>query len=915
MKHLCNLLIILSFIVTLFNPTIIYAETEIKSISTEVRGGIDKSHKSERYLNARVKFNNMMIDGQLFGSPSIRFKISQIPGRKISYALILSSGNSLLNINKNNNKNGGYGNSGYKYWIRSEQNMTLGSVLNDFSPRQVKALKSMCGFLSNPDNIKKNIINVIETKSRSMDSSVKRLFTARANAEISKILSTCKRVTNRKINGYETISILQTPKICGKKTSGLTLNTKTYKAIQKNLKVLGYYSSDIDGVFGAGSCSAFNNYNSSKNRHALSIFTKFSYDLLQEEADTILLNLEEKKKVSALEAEKKEAAILETSKKEIAKKEAAILEAAKKEEAVILEAAKKEAAEIVEAAKKEIAILDAAEKKAAEIVEAAKKEAAILEAAKKEAAEIVEAAKKEATKLEDTKKEVSEIVETAKEEANATNELSASNILLADNITDEGSKSLNTSNTEEKELKENIFQIEKLSELQEIALKADTFLMEYNKDQAGKLMRYKLRLTVKGSEIDTSLVSKSIFGFENSSSIDISMSIGSSQAALDFIIDEENTKINLHFSDDASVNKDFASNIPELILDASEISGAFLVRIIDDGSNNIQSGDFAQILERLDSKDVALVGAFCSVIQSISVDKNTFIKSVTQNIPDESKDGFSTSPLVSDGVINIINSHATACVGELEKVNNTKASFDIPNLFDFEETGEALLENSTENILEKSRAELKAKEQKNAEGTHLEEEHLAEEKRLAQKIKREKEERLAEEKRLAQKIKREKEDRLAEEKRLKNKFKFGDLSYFIVNGQKQDFMDIIYEDPYDLDGKKFSYTGYISYVSERPRDTVWGYHFDTYVDQGGEYLESINLVQPGETIPLLAVANEFKLNPDQAKKERKSVFKFLKQSEGRKAIVKITGIMKNFSNNGNLYLELDTYKIIEFIKK
>ena len=180
---------------------------------------------------------------------------------------------------------------------------------------------------------------------------------------------------------------------------------------------------------------------------------------------------------------------------------------------------------------------------------------------------------------------------------------------------------------EEKELKENIFQIENLSELQEIALKADTFLMEYNKDQAGKLMRYKLRLTVKGSEIDTSLVSKSIFGFENSSSIDISMSIGSSQAALDFIIDEENTKINLHFSDDASVNKDFASNIPELILDASEISGAFLVRIIDDGSNNIQSGDFAQILERLDPKDVALVGAFCSVVQSISVDKNTFIKS------------------------------------------------------------------------------------------------------------------------------------------------------------------------------------------------------------------------------------------------------------------------------------------------
>ena len=294
-----------------------------------------------------------------------------------------------------------------------------------------------------------------------------------------------------------------------------------------------------------------------------------------------------------------------------------------------------------------------------------------------------------------------------------------------------------------------------------------------------------------------------------------------------------------------------------------------MVRIIDDGSNNIQSGDFAQILERLDPKDVALVGAFCSVVQSISVDKNTFIKSVTQNIPDESKDGFSSSPLVSDGVINIINSHATACVGELEKVNNTKASFDIPNLFDFKETGKNLSEETSENILEKSRAELKIKELKNAEEKRLEDERLAEEKRQAQKIKREKDKRLAEEKRQAQKIKREKDRRLAEEKRLKNKFKFGDKSYFTVSGKKQAFMDIIYEDPYDLVGKKFSYTGYISYVTETPRHSVWGYRFDTLVDEGGEYLENINMVQSGETIPLLAVAEPLDQTVDQAKKERK----------------------------------------------
>ncbi|MDA8914285.1 hypothetical protein N9I17_04210 [Amylibacter sp.] len=711
MKHLCNLLIVLSFIVTLFNPTVGYAKTEVKSIFTDITGGIDKSDRSIRYLQARVKFNNMVIDGLLFGSPSIRFKISQPPGRNISYALILSSGNSLLNINKNNNKNGGYGNNGYKYWIRSGENITLRTVSNDFSSRQIKALKSMCGFLSDPNNMKKNIINLLETKSRRMDPSVKRIFTVRTNIEFSKLALNCKNAIDRKIIGYETLSKRQAPKLCGVETRGFLLNSRTFKSIQSDLKLLGYYNGKVDGLFGAGSCKSLAAYNSSIGKTVTTYYTNFYINSLREKAKSVSTVIPQKSKET-------------------------------ESEAAILAAAKKEAAEIIEAAKKEAAILEAAKKEAAEIVEAAKKEAAILEAAKKEAAEIVEAAKKE---------------------ADENNELSASNILLADNISDEAALSPSTVIVEEKELKENIFQIEKLTELQEIVLKADTFLMEYNKDQAGKLMRYKLRLTVKGSEIDTSLVSKSIFGFENSSSIDISMSIGSSQAALDFIIDEENTKINLHFSDEASVNKDFASNIPELILDASEISGAFLVRIIDDGSNNIQSGDFAQILERLDPKDVALVGAFCSVVQSISVDKNTFIKSVTQNIPDESKDGFSSSPLVSDGVINIINSHATACVGELEKINNTKASFDIPNLFDFEQTGETLLENSSENILEKSRAELKIKEI--AEQKRLAKQY-AEEKRLAEEQRKKDKQRRLEEKRIADLAKVEKQKQLEKEKKM-----------------------------------------------------------------------------------------------------------------------------------------------------
>ncbi|MDB9852448.1 hypothetical protein OAC62_05875, partial [Amylibacter sp.] len=359
MKHLCNLLIVLSFIVTLFNPTVGYAKTEVKSIFTDITGGIDKSDRSIRYLQARVKFNNMVIDGLLFGSPSIRFKISQPPGRNISYALILSSGNSLLNINKNNNKNGGYSkNKGYKYWIRSGENITLRAVSNDFSSRQIKALKSMCGFLSDPNNMKKNIINLLETKSRRMDPSVKRIFTVRTNIEFSKLALNCKNAIDRKIIGYETLSKRQAPKLCGVETIGVSINTRALISIQNNLKILGFYNGKIDGIFGKGSCKSLADYNSSIGKTVTTKYSKFYINSLKEKAIAKLnsakisqTSKETESEVAILEAEKKEAAILEISNKEIAKKEAAILEAAKKEEAAILEAAKKEAAEIVEAAK------------------------------------------------------------------------------------------------------------------------------------------------------------------------------------------------------------------------------------------------------------------------------------------------------------------------------------------------------------------------------------------------------------------------------------------------------------------------------------------------------------------------------------------------------------------------------------
>jgi hypothetical protein len=647
------------------------------------------------YNGTAIKLSNVKLYGKPLKKDTITFEFGGGYGQKVR-GIEFFSKRTFSNMPQSISE-GSYGNgTGYKFFLGKNITSKASNIFNKLDPEDKLIFKAICGALSDKIFVKK-ILTKMKTYTPTASyqpinlSRYKKYWAmpSRLNETI-KIANDCNR--GLKNIGAEKVkfNLSEPPKLCGVSTTGILLNSRTFKSIQSDLKLLGHYNGKIDGLFGAGSCKSLAAYNSSIGKTVLTYYTKFYINSLRERAKSVSTVIPQKSKETESEA----------------------------------------------------AILAAAKKEAAEIIEAAKKEAAILEAAKKEAAEIVEAAKKE---------------------ADENNELSASNILLADNISDEAALSPSIVIVEEKELKENIFQIEKLTELQEIVLKADTFLMEYNKDQAGKLMRYKLRLMAKGSEIDTSLVSKSIFGFENSSSIDISMSIGSSQAALDFIIDEENTKINLHFSDEASVNKDFASNIPELILDASEISGAFFVRIIDDGSNNIQSGDFAQILEKLDPKDVALVGAFCSVIQSISADKNTFIKSVTQNIPDESKDGFSSSPLVSDGVIKIINSHATACVGELEKVNNIKASFDIPNLFNFEGTGETLLESSSENVLEKSRAELK--EIEIADQKRLKEEQRIEEERLAKAAQIAEQQRIARVKQELKAAKEQKEKRLAEKER------------------------------------------------------------------------------------------------------------------------------------------------------
>ena len=529
------------FVLTAMGPAAVHAnDLSINSLTVRVGGGIDRN--SEKYLNSEVFFNKMRIDGSLYGSPSIRFKISQNPGKQISYALILNSKRSMLNINaKNNGRGGGGPGEGYKFWIKSRENTNLSRVSRDFSLIQIKALKSMCGYFSTEEAVKKNIESDLEVNAFYYESSVSRMVSKQAYREFAYLASRCKKSLDSKVDGYDTIRIYQPPKLCGMKASPLLdLNTKTFKDMQNSLKVLGFYNSSVDGLFGKGSCKALSNYYAEKNRDFPSSFSKLNFKLLIKEADTALnKSNKEEKKAAALEEEKKVAA-LEEEKKKI-----------------------------------------------------------------------------------DLKKP----------------------------------KSFN--------------------------LKIDNLSSEYSEETTESMKKFKLRIITKGSDIDTSVVSKSLFGFENVSSIDLLLNMGDNNAYIDFLIDEKNTKIK--FSHDGS--------------------SEFYMRLKDDSSSNISSGDFEKILEQLDIRDAALLGAYCSKITEVTESSKKFSKFVKQNSATLINDNFLSSPLSKEGVINIINVHAKSCVDKMYDVLKVQSSFLVETQVKENSKVQDLNKKLTESVLEKSNLE------------------------------------------------------------------------------------------------------------------------------------------------------------------------------------------------------------------
>ena len=184
-----------------------------------------------------------------------------------------------------------------------------------------------------------------------------------------------------------------------------------------------------------------------------------------------------------------------------------------------------------------------------------------------------------------------------------------------------------------------------------------------------------LRLTAGGNDIETSKMSKSVFGGSNQASMDVRFATFKGNPALDFVISEEDTKINLHVYESGMTNRNLEAQMPELFLDEQPNGwSAFYLRMFNDGSTNIQNGEFAKIVTQMPEKDKAMVAALCGQIGKVSSSNEGFAASFAAT---EDRDAFRRSSFSSEPVREAISSLANQCVDEIRSKGLVIASFDV----------------------------------------------------------------------------------------------------------------------------------------------------------------------------------------------------------------------------------------------
>ena len=89
------------------------------------------------------------------------------------------------------------------------------------------------------------------------------------------------------------------------------------------------------------------------------------------------------------------------------------------------------------------------------------------------------------------------------------------------------------------------------------------------------------------------------------------------------------------------------------------------------------------------------------------------------------------------------------------------------------------------------------------------------------------------------------------------------------------------------------------------------YRFDAYLDEG-KFVKHLGFVMGGSfSVPLVFAGDQNNDTVESAKADRIKFFKALKKAERQRALVKVTGTFRVFSNSGDLYMQGVDIEIIQ----
>ncbi|MDA8761663.1 hypothetical protein N9M89_08790, partial [Amylibacter sp.] len=251
------------------------------------------------YNGTSIGLSNVKLYGKPIGKNFITFEFGGGYGQKVR-GIEFSSKLTFTNMPQKVS-NGSYSDRfGYRFFIGKTDSAKSSNIYKQLNPEDKLIFKAVCGALSD-DVFVKNILKLIKNyNGYTYNINVKKYkkywaMPSRLNETI-KIANDCNR--GLKNTGAEKVkfNLLEPPKLCGVQTTGILLNSRTFKSIQSDLKLLGHYNGKIDGLFGAGSCKSLAAYNSSIGKTVTTKYSKFYINSLRERAKSVSTVIPQKSK-------------------------------------------------------------------------------------------------------------------------------------------------------------------------------------------------------------------------------------------------------------------------------------------------------------------------------------------------------------------------------------------------------------------------------------------------------------------------------------------------------------------------------------------------------------------------------------------------------------------------------------------